>query len=90
MNKLGYMVAVCLALIMQKNELLRSMFSNQEAVKEGKAHLGLDEDGNAVAVLSLMFSILATVLIALIPVQAGLQHLFICISPNLMGTFICP
>ena len=87
---LVYMVAACLALIMHKNEFLRSVFSNQEAVKEGKAHLGLDDDGHAVAVLSLMFSILATVLVALIPVQAGLQYLVRCTSPKLMGTFICP
>jgi hypothetical protein len=61
------MVAVCLVLVMQRSETLRSVFSNQEAVKEGKAHLGLDEDGHAVAVLSLMFSILAVVLVALGP-----------------------
>jgi hypothetical protein len=87
---LVYMVAVCLALIMQRNEFLRSVFSNQEAVKEGKAHLGLDDDGHAVAVLSLMFSILATVLVARIPVQVWLQHLFSCTSPSLGGIFICP
>ena len=87
---LVYIVAVCLVLAMQRSETLRSVFSNQEAVKEGKAHLGLDDDGHAVAVLSLMFSILAVVLVALVPVQAGLQHLFSCAAPSLVGSVICP
>jgi hypothetical protein len=87
---LVYMVAVCLVLVMQRSETLRSVFSNQEAVKEGKAHLGLDDDAHAVAVLSLMFSILAIVLVALVPVQAGLQRLFSCAAPSLVGPFICP
>ena len=87
---LVYMVAVCLVLVMQRSETLRSVFSNQDAVKEGKAHLGLDDDAHAVAVLSLMFSILAVVLVALVPVQTGLQRLFSCAAPSLVGPFICP
>lgn len=85
-----YMVAICLALLLQRSEFLRSVFSNPEAVKEGRAHLGLDDDGPAVAVLSLMFSILAIVIVALVPLQAALQRVFSCSAPSLAGPFICP
>ena len=85
-----YMVAICLALLLQRSEFLRSVFSNPEAVKEGRAHLGLDDDGPAVDVLSLMFSILAIVIVALVPLQAALQRVFSCSAPSLAGPFICP
>jgi hypothetical protein len=85
-----YMVAICLALLLLRSEFLRSVFSNREAVKEGRAHLGLDDDGPAVAVLSLMFSILAIVIVALVPLQAALQQAFSCTAPSLAGPFICP
>jgi hypothetical protein len=85
-----YLVAICLALLLLRSEFLRSIFSNREAVKEGRAHLGLDDDGPAVAVLSLMFSILAIVIVALVPLQAALQQVFSCTTPSLAGSFICP
>jgi len=85
-----YMVAICLALLMLRSERLRAVFSNPEAVKEGRAHLGLDDDGPAVAVLSLMFSILAIVIVALVPVRAALRQVFSCSSPSFAGPFICP
>jgi hypothetical protein len=85
-----YLVAICLALLLQRSEFLRSVFSNPEAVKEGRAHLALDDEGPAVAVLSLMFSILVVVIVALVPLQAALQRLFSCTAPSLTGSFICP
>jgi hypothetical protein len=85
-----YVVAICLALFLLRSEFLRSIFSNREAVKEGKAHLGLEESGPAVAVLTLMFSILAIVIVALVPLQAALQQVFSCTAPSLAGPFICP
>lgn len=85
-----YLVAVCLALVMQKSDLLRSVFSNADAVKEGREHLGLESDGPAVAVLSLMFSILAVVIVMREPLQASLGRLFSCTAPSLAGSFICP
>jgi hypothetical protein len=59
-------------------------------VTEGRAHLGLDDDGPAVAVFSLMSSILAVVIVARVPLQAVLQQLFSCTAPSLAGPFICP
>lgn len=85
-----YLLTVCLAFTMQRSEFLRSVFSNPEAVKEGREHLGLGEDGPAVAVLSLMFSILAVVLVALVPLQSARAALFSCRAPSLAGSFICP
>lgn len=85
-----YLVAVCLAVIMLRSEFLRSVFSNPDAVKEGRDHLGLKDDGPAVAVLSLMFSILAVVIVAREPLQAALGDLFSCTAPSLAGPFICP
>lgn len=85
-----YLVAVCLALLLQRSAFLRSVFSNPEAVTEGRAHLGLDDDGPAVAVFSLMSSILAVVIVARVPLQAALQQLFSCTAPSLAGPFICP
>ena len=85
-----YLLAVCLAFTMQRSEFLQSVFSNPEAVKEGREHLGLEDDGPAVAVLSLMFSILAVVLVVLVPVQSARAALFSCTAPNLPESFICP
>lgn len=85
-----YLVAICLALIMQRSEFLRSVFSNPDAVQDGREHLGLEGDGPAVAVLSLMFSILAVVIVAREPLRAALGDLFSCAAPSLAGSFICP
>ena len=85
-----YLLTVCLAFTMQRSECIRSVFSNPEAVKEGREHLGLEEDGPAVAVLSLMFSILAVVLVALVPLQSARAALFSCTAPSMTESFICP
>jgi len=87
---LVYLTAVCLALITQRSEFARSIFSNPEAVKEGREHLGLDANSPAIAVLSLMFSILAVVIVALVPLQSALGDLFSCSDPGFAGHFICP
>lgn len=72
---LVYMIAVFLALIMQRSDFVRSVFSNEEAVLDGKRHLGLDEDRPAVAVLSLMFAILSVVIVALVPLRRSFASL---------------
>ncbi|MCA3452347.1 MAG: hypothetical protein INF92_18710 [Rhodobacter sp.] len=87
---LVYATTVCLALVMQRSEFARSVFSNPEAVKEGREHLGLDAGSPAIAVLSLMFSILAVVIVALVPLQSALGEIFSCQDPGFAGTFICP
>ena len=87
---LVYLAAVCLALTAQRSDFVRSVFSNPEAVKEGKEHLGLDANSPAIAVLSLMFSILAVVIVALVPLQAALGKFFSCTDPGFAGSFICP
>jgi hypothetical protein len=87
---LVYLTAVCLALIMQRSEFARSIFSNPEAVKEGREHLGLDANSPAIAVLSLMFSILAVAIVALVPLQSALGDFFSCKDPGFEGSFICP
>jgi hypothetical protein len=87
---LVYVTAVCLAFIAQRSEFARSVFSNLEAVKEGREHLGLDASSPAIAVLSLMFSILAVVIVALVPLQSALGDIFSCEAPGFAGTFICP
>lgn len=87
---LVYVTAVCLAFIAQRSEFARSVFSNPEAVKEGREHLGLDAGSPAIAVLSLMFSILAVVIVALVPLQSALGEIFSCEDPGFAGTFICP
>jgi hypothetical protein len=71
-----YLTTACLAIILQRSAFARSLFSNPEAVREGQEHLGLDANSPAVAVLSLMFSILAVVLVALVPLQSALADLF--------------
>lgn len=87
---LVYVTAVCLAFIAQRSEFARSVFSNPQAVKEGREHLGLDAGSPAIAVLSLMFSILAVVIVALVPLQSALGEIFSCQDPGFAGTFICP
>lgn len=87
---LVYLTAVCLALITHRSEFARSIFSNPEAVKEGSEHLGLDANSPAIAVLSLMFSILAVVIVALEPLQSALGDFFGCKAPGFEGYFICP
>ena len=71
-----YAVVVLLALMLQRSPFLRSRFSNDAAVSDGKAHLGLDEDAPAVAVLSLMFGILSLAIIARGPLNATLAAVF--------------
>lgn len=87
---LVYLTTVCLALIAQRSEFAQSIFSNPEAVKEGREHLGLDANSPAIAVLSLMFSILAVVLVALVPLQSALEDLLGCTDSGLGTSFICP
>jgi len=72
-----YAVAVLLALMMQRSPYLRSRFSNDRAVTDGKAHLGLDDDAPAVALLSLMFSILSLAIIARAPLNSMLGAFFL-------------
>jgi len=72
---LVYVIVVFLAAIMRTSRVMRSVFSNEEAVLDGKRHLGLAEDRPAVAVLALMFAILAVVLVALTPLQRAFMGL---------------
>jgi hypothetical protein len=63
-----------LALAMQRSHALRAVFSNEQAVRDGKADLGLGEDRHAVALLSLLFSLLALMIALHTPLQVVLAH----------------
>jgi len=86
----GFAIWLVLVLLWGLQTLVRKDFSNPEAVKEGREHLGLDANSPAIAVLSLMFSILAVVIVALVPLQSALGDLFSCSDPGFAGHFICP